>query len=792
MAAISPNVSSDPQLGTGSKTDFAFNFSIVAATDIGVYVDGVRKSHPSDYTVIFGDVSGTVTFTSPPPNGAEILLVSEPDYLQTSEFADQGAYNLSTVNTINRRAAVKALVLKDGFDRALKFPRGTAAPDLPALQDGEDRVLGYSPKGFVWAPSDTVTVAADLIRAEAAADTAAAAALAASGDRTAIAALLAFQARRAAKPLDTSAISSTALISDADLTVPLGANSLMILRGHINFSASAAGDIKWQHSGPASPASVQVNRRALAAGASAFSGIAVDTAYSSGDIAIDGGTGSGSIEFDATIRNGPTAGSFAFKWAQNTSDATATIVKAGSYIEYIPLQTAATFAFSSTAIAKLGDFTGPTLSGGHNVILMIETSGISNSYVETIITGTAADAQLFAGSYTITVDGVPSTVTAPAGWSYVPLFAGLADTPHRVRIKGNATGGNNAIDSDILIRVSGNAPNIARPTDIPNYYRIFDAAYTSYISKDGAPNTFTGTYTAAPALAYVSTACAEGHRFSATTTSVRAWLYDATGASKVEILQDGLSIGVITMPGSGNMERVTLATGLSGTHDYEIRPIDSGRYFYCFSILADALTASTHANKNLYAWYGDSNTQMLVGEDARTHASFLLAKRRGWANVRRGVGGQMVSTWGRDNTALVTSGLSQPANVIINMLGVNDYYFGTALANFQADYITMLANQRSGNASAPIVCLGIHDHYRATAAGAAYSDTVRASYNARIQAAVGARAIAGDANVFYLDTTGWINPAAIPAPLRDAVHLNATGWIAFEAALNTALLGLGL
>lgn len=133
MAAISPNVSSEPQLGTGSKTDFAFNFSIVAATDIGVYVDGVRKAYPADYSVTFGNVSGTVTFTAAPANAAVILLVSEPDYLQASDFADQGAYNLSTVNTINRRAAIRELVNHDLGTRALKVPRGEDAegPEIP-------------------------------------------------------------------------------------------------------------------------------------------------------------------------------------------------------------------------------------------------------------------------------------------------------------------------------------------------------------------------------------------------------------------------------------------------------------------------------------------------------------------------------------------------------------------------------------------------------------------------------------------------------------------------------------
>jgi hypothetical protein len=147
VAAISPNVSSDPQLGTGSKTDFAFNFSVVTATDVGVYVDGIRKTYGADYIVTFGDVSGTVTFTAALASGATILLVSEPDYLQASEFADQGAYNLSTVNAINRRGAIRDLVTKDRADRSLKVPRGEDGLTIPAAEDRAEALLGFDEDG---------------------------------------------------------------------------------------------------------------------------------------------------------------------------------------------------------------------------------------------------------------------------------------------------------------------------------------------------------------------------------------------------------------------------------------------------------------------------------------------------------------------------------------------------------------------------------------------------------------------------------------------------------------------
>lgn len=42
----------------------------------------------------------------------------------------------------------------------------------------------------------------------------------------------------------------------------------------------------------------------------------------------------GAIHIEGIIHNGANAGNFAFQWAQNTSDAAATIVRAGSYLEY--------------------------------------------------------------------------------------------------------------------------------------------------------------------------------------------------------------------------------------------------------------------------------------------------------------------------------------------------------------------------------------------------------------------------------------------------------------------------
>jgi hypothetical protein len=113
----------------------------------------------------------------------------------------------------------------------------------------------------------------------------------------------------------------------------MAANTKYAVRGRLYFTTGATGDFKLRHTGPASPTLVLLHRRSVAAGATADSNIAIDTAYSSGDIAITGGAGSGWFDFDGIIFNGSNAGDFKLQWAQNTSDGTATAVKAGSYIE---------------------------------------------------------------------------------------------------------------------------------------------------------------------------------------------------------------------------------------------------------------------------------------------------------------------------------------------------------------------------------------------------------------------------------------------------------------------------
>ncbi|HEX8413853.1 MAG TPA: hypothetical protein VF637_08205, partial [Sphingomicrobium sp.] len=123
MAAISPNVFSGPFTANGSQTAFPFAFSAVTAAEVAAQVDGTQLSQAL-FSVALTENGGTVTFSTPPAAGSSVVLLSDPDFTQASNFENQGAYNLTTVNAVNRRASIRDLVLRSKLAQSLVAPFG--------------------------------------------------------------------------------------------------------------------------------------------------------------------------------------------------------------------------------------------------------------------------------------------------------------------------------------------------------------------------------------------------------------------------------------------------------------------------------------------------------------------------------------------------------------------------------------------------------------------------------------------------------------------------------------------
>ncbi|MDH7973680.1 hypothetical protein QH494_15925 [Sphingomonas sp. AR_OL41] len=148
--SISSDIQSGPYTANGSLAAFPFTFTAVSAAEVAVDVNGVTIS-PSLYTVSLTAPpanGGTVNFTTAPVAAATVLIRANPDYLQDSYFENQGAYNLSTVNQINRRQGMRSMVTDSKASRAMRVPVGDGADmTLPAAAARADKLLGFGAIG---------------------------------------------------------------------------------------------------------------------------------------------------------------------------------------------------------------------------------------------------------------------------------------------------------------------------------------------------------------------------------------------------------------------------------------------------------------------------------------------------------------------------------------------------------------------------------------------------------------------------------------------------------------------
>lgn len=143
---------------------------------------------------------------------------------------------------------------------------------------------------------------------------------------------------RAIKPADVTITSDDSLNEDAALQFAVAAATKYHFRFVIFFDTAAAADFKYDVNGPASPDVVSIHTRSVAPAATAYGGIATQTAFGFGPTAITAASGTaGVILIDGILHNGANAGTVVFRWAQNTSNGGSTIVRAGSYVEWSAL-----------------------------------------------------------------------------------------------------------------------------------------------------------------------------------------------------------------------------------------------------------------------------------------------------------------------------------------------------------------------------------------------------------------------------------------------------------------------
>ena len=176
--------------------------------------------------------------------------------------------------------------------------------------------------------------------------------------------------------------------------------------------------------------------------------------------------------------------------------------------------------------------------------------------------------------------------------------------------------------------------------------------------------------------------------------------------------------------------------------------------------VGDSITVGTTSSKNALTAYG-----WLVGEQLgveHTQLGYgggcLVAAADGCTSVAA----QFLKTGYSATSANWDFSRYQAAAVVIN-LGTNDAGHSVSSASFQSTYTAFLRTVRGKYPQAVIFALR----------------TFKNRYPAETRAAVTAVAAAGDPNVFFVDTDGWIDSSL----LSDSVHPNDAGHRAIAAKL---------
>lgn len=129
-----------------------------------------------------------------------------------------------------------------------------------------------------------------------------------------------------AKPLDETVNNSAALQDDDDLVLPVEASANYLVEIEIVYSSGTTPDLKTTLTVPSGTTGTL---NVIAAGASVAGAGPVTL---TGTVVFDGNAASAWGRLFGEVNVGSTAGSIQFRWAQNTANASNTIVRAGSFM----------------------------------------------------------------------------------------------------------------------------------------------------------------------------------------------------------------------------------------------------------------------------------------------------------------------------------------------------------------------------------------------------------------------------------------------------------------------------
>ncbi|WP_210459053.1 phage tail fiber protein [Pantoea ananatis] len=117
---------SGPYIANGVTTQFAYKFYLLFATDMQVFVGGLKKTLNTDYTVtgVGNSQGGNVVFTTAPASGLEVLIKRATPYTRQTDYADNGDLLADVVNDDFDRIWLALQEINASFSSSISKPVG--------------------------------------------------------------------------------------------------------------------------------------------------------------------------------------------------------------------------------------------------------------------------------------------------------------------------------------------------------------------------------------------------------------------------------------------------------------------------------------------------------------------------------------------------------------------------------------------------------------------------------------------------------------------------------------------
>lgn len=231
---------------SGSLGPYSFNFKLLAATDIAVYVGSTLKTVTTHYTTTYNvDGTGSITFTSGNAPAADTIVTLESDQAieRTSDYTTGGDLKAASLNDDLDSLAINDQQLQTNLTLNVQLPstanRDTSASGIgPLLFPYDDTVINQANKSIIFDSAGTALAAgptASEITSAGASATAAASSATASASSASTAST---QATNSSNSATTSASSATSSGNSATLAA---ASAALIAAGTASTTSLAIG-----------------------------------------------------------------------------------------------------------------------------------------------------------------------------------------------------------------------------------------------------------------------------------------------------------------------------------------------------------------------------------------------------------------------------------------------------------------------------------------------------------------------------------------------------------------------